>query len=86
MNNIIFSPKGWEDYCHWQKKEYVKTLARIRRLLEDIQRCGPMEGIGKPEPLRYQKGWSRRIDDENRLVYTIENGDVIVLACRGHYE
>ena len=86
MNNITFSPEGWTDYCHWQKKEYVKTLARIRRLLEDIQRCGPMEGIGKPEPLRYQKGWSRRIDDENRLVYAIENGDVVVIACRGHYE
>ena len=86
MNNIIFSSQGWEDYCYWQKKEHIKTLAKIRRLLEDIRRYGSMDGSGKPEPLRYRKGWSRRIDDENRLVYAVENGDIIVLTCRGHYE
>ena len=86
MNNITFSEAGWNDYRYWQKKEHIKTLLKIARLLEDIQRLGPMSGSGKPEPLRHRKGWSRRIDAENRLVYTIENGDIIVLACRGHYE
>ena len=86
MDNITFSPSGWDDYCYWQSKEHIKTLAKIGRLLEDIRRNGPAQGLGKPEPLRHERAWSRRIDDANRLVYTEENGDVIVLACRGHYE
>ncbi len=86
MNNISFSPTGWDEYLHWQMQD-KKTLRRINQLLKDIQRS-PFDGIGKPEPLRYCEGyWSRRIDEKNRLVYAVSGeGDIIVLSCRGHYE
>lgn len=86
MNNISFSPTGWDEYLHWQMQD-KKTLRRINQLLKDIQRT-PFDGIGKPEPLRYCDGyWSRRIDEKNRLVYAISGDrDIIILSCRGHYE
>lgn len=86
MNNISFSPTGWDEYLHWQMQD-KKTLRRINQLLKDIRRS-PFDGIGKPEPLRYCEGyWSRRIDEKNRLVYAVSgDGDIIVLSCRGHYE
>ena len=86
MNNISFSPTGWDEYLHWQMQD-KKTLRRINQLLKDIRRS-PFDGIGKPEPLRYCEGyWSRRIDEKNRLVYAVSGeGDNIVLSCRGHYE
>lgn len=86
MNNISFSPTGWDEYLHWQMQD-KKTLQRINQLLKDIRRS-PFDGIGKPEPLRYCEGyWSRRIDEKNRLVYAVSGeGDIIVLSCRGHYE
>ena len=86
MNNISFSPTGWDEYLHWQMQD-KKTLRRINQLLKDIQRT-PFDGIGKPEPLRYCDGyWSRRIDEKNRLVYAISgDGDIMILSCRGHYE
>ena len=86
MNNISFSPTGWDEYLHWQMQD-KKTLRRINQLLKDIQRS-PFDGIGKPEPVRYCEGyWSRRIDEKNRLVYAVSGeGDIIVLSCRGHYE
>ena len=85
MNNISFSPTGWDEYLHWQMQD-KKTLRRINQLLKDIRRS-PFGGIGKPEPLRYCEGyWSRRIDEKNRLVYAVSGeGDIIVLSCRGHY-
>ena len=86
MNNISFSPTGWDEYLHWQMQD-KKTLRRINQLLKDIRRS-PFDGIGKPEPLRYCEGyWSRSIDEKNRLVYAVSSeGDIIVLSCRGHYE
>ena len=86
MNNISFSPTGWDEYLHWQMQD-KKTLRRINQLLKDIRRS-PFDGIGKPEPLRYcERYWSRRIDEKNRLVYAVSSeGDIIVLSCRGHYE
>ena len=86
MNNISFSPTGWDEYLHWQMQD-KKTLRRINQLLKDIRRS-PFDGIGKPEPLRYCEGyWSRRIDEKNRLVYAVSSeGDIIDLSCRGHYE
>lgn len=85
MINITFSPDGWADYLYWQSEDR-KTLKRINQLLRDIQRNGLSEGLDKPEPLRHVKEWSRRIDDKNRLVYTMEEHQLIVLSCRGHYE
>ena len=77
---------AWEDYLYWQK-ESKKNLKRINTLIKDISR-NPFDGLGKPEPL---KGnllglWSRGIDEEHRLVYTVNDNSVIIIACRGHYE
>ena len=85
MNKIVFSPIAWDDYTYWQDQD-KKTLRRINQLLRDIQRDS-FHGIGKPESLKHRNGWSRRIDDENRIVYDVdENGDIQVTSCRGHYE
>jgi len=83
---IVFDGKGFEDYLYWQTQDR-KTLRRINQLLNDIDRNGN-EGIGKPEPLRYelQGFWSRRIDDENRLIYKIEKDAIHVVHCRYHYD
>lgn len=86
MNSrLTFSPDGWADYLYWQTED-KKTLKRINLLLRDIQRNGAAKGIGKPEPLRHVKEWSRRIDEANRLVYVIEGDELVILSCRGHYE
>ena len=62
-------------------------MRRINDLVKDIERNGISSGIGKPEPLKYRKGWGRRIDEANRLIYDIdENGNLLIAACRGHYE
>lgn len=62
-------------------------MKKINSLLEDIKRNGVMQGIGKPEPLRYRPGYSRRIDDKNRLVYDIDELENIrIISCKGHYE
>ena len=80
--NITFSPDAWADYLYWQSED-KKTLKRINKLLQELQRDGAVQGIGKAELLRKI---SKRIDDTNRLVYTAENDNIIVLSCRGHYE
>ncbi|WP_080657979.1 Txe/YoeB family addiction module toxin, partial [Kingella kingae] len=70
---LIFSDDAWQDYVYWQTADR-KILKRINLLIQDIQR-EPFDGIGKPEPLRFNLAgfWSRRIDEEHRLVYAIEN-------------
>lgn len=86
MNNLTFAPIAWDEYLYWQSQD-KKTLRRINQLLKDIQRnC--FSGIGKPEPLKQKEGcWSRRIDDRNRLVYTVSgDNDISIVSCRGHYE
>ena len=76
---------GWADYEYWQGQDR-KTLRRINQLIRDIERNG-LCGIGKPEPLRgdFSGWWSVRIDEANRLVSRIENGELNILSCRGHY-
>jgi toxin YoeB len=83
--NLKFTPSAWDDYL-WFQQHDRKLLKRINQLLEDICRT-PFEGIGKPEPLKGDLSgyWSRRINDEHRLVYTVKGEDVIVIACRYHY-
>jgi len=85
MGNLAFSDKGWDDYLYWQFTG--KSIVRkIIELLKDIERNG-YDGIGKPEPLKYRKAWSRRISQEHRMVYTSdESGNVFVLSLKGHYE
>jgi toxin YoeB len=82
---IKFSDQAWEDYLFWQAKDRP-TLKRINMLLRDIQRS-PFEGIGKPEPLKHNLAgfWSRRIDEEHRLVYTVQDDTILVAQCRYHY-
>lgn len=84
--NKLWSDRAWDDYLYWQTID-KKTLKRINQLVKDIERNGVSEGIGKPEALKYRKGWSRRIDEKNRLVYDVdENGNLLIASCRGHYE
>ena len=84
--NIKFSNKAFDDYNDWAL-ENRKAFYKIRDLLKEIQRT-PFEGTGKPEPLKGTLSgyWSRRITDEHRMVYKIENDTVFVEDCKGHYE
>ena len=84
--NKVWSDRAWEDYLYWQLQD-KKTVKKINELVKDIERSGLNNGIGKPEPLKHRKAWSRRIDHENRLVYNLSsNGDLWIIACKGHYE
>ena len=84
--NVTFTPKALEEYIEWQSED-KKTLKRINALIQSIQREGFLGGIGKPEPLKHRKGFSRRIDDTNRLEYDGDNEkNVVILTCKGHYE
>ena len=86
MNDFTFTAQGFSDYLYWQTQD-KKTLKRINNLLEDIRRNGVLRGIGKPEPLKYRPGYSRRIDDCNRLIYDIDElHDIKIISCKGHYE
>lgn len=83
---IIFSENGWLDYVYWQTQD-KKTLKRINKLVNAVTR-EPYDGIGQPEPLKYgyQGMWSRRINTKDRLIYSIDDDNVYIYACRGHYE
>ena len=85
MVNITFSSMAWEEYQYWVKNDR-KKLERINKLIKDAQR-NPFEGIGKPEPLRLnlQGFWSRRIDDEHRLIYEYNSNGLSIVSCRYHY-
>jgi len=82
---IIFSANAWEDYLYWQRTN-KKVLNRINALIKEIQRS-PFQGLGKSEPLRHALTgfWSRRIDEENRLVYKVEKDAVLIAQIRYHY-
>jgi toxin YoeB len=81
----VFVDESWEDYLYWQKID-KKKVKKINDLLKDISR-NPFEGIGKPEPLKHKYAgfWSRRIDDEHRLIYRLSMMKS-VLKCRHHYD
>lgn len=81
---IRFTKRGWDDYCTWISDR--KMLLRINRLIEEASR-NPAKGIGKPERLAGDLAgcWSRRIDHEHRLVYTVIDDDLVVLQARFHY-
>lgn len=84
-SRLDWTAAAWEDYLYWQTQDR-KTLKRINALIRDALR-NPFEGPGKPEALRENLSgfWSRRIDDQHRLVYAVEKGDLAVVACRYHY-
>ncbi|MFH1600508.1 MAG: Txe/YoeB family addiction module toxin [Pseudomonadota bacterium] len=82
---LQFSDNAWQDYLHWQQAD-AKILRRINELIKAIGR-DPFRGIGKPEPLRHALAgyWSRRINDEHRLVYTVHGDVLMIAAARYHY-
>ncbi|MDD2454988.1 MAG: Txe/YoeB family addiction module toxin [Kiritimatiellae bacterium] len=82
---VIFSSQAREDYLHWQQTD-SKMLKRINALIKEISRT-PFEGTGKPEPLRHALAgyWSRRITDEHRLVYKMQDDAVLIAQARFHY-
>lgn len=82
---MTFDPNAWEDFLFWLAHDR-KTARRITRLIAEIQR-DPFAGIGKPEPLKVDLSgyWSRRIDDEHRLVYRADDSEVKILKARYHY-
>ena len=81
----IFADQAWDDYLHWQTQD-KKMVKRIHDLIKDIERS-PFDGIGKPEPLKHSLAgfWSRRINDEHRLVYKVEVGTLLLAQMRFHY-
>lgn len=83
---IVFSKNAWEDYTSWLRDDR-NMLRRINDLIKDIQN-NPQEGIGKPEPLKYDLSglWSRRIDREHRLVYRVAGDELLIYSCRYHYQ
>ena len=82
---LVFADQAWEDYLYWQRTD-KKLLERINTLIKDIARS-PFTGIGKPEPLKNALSgyWSRRINDEHRVVYKIADGSVFIAQLRYHY-
>ena len=82
---LIFSEHAWEDYLFWQRTD-KKILKRVNLLIQDTQRH-PYEGLGKPEPLKHNLAgyWSRRITDEHRMVYKVEENDLLIAQLRYHY-
>jgi len=83
--SLVFSEHAWEDYLYWQQTDN-KILKRINQLIKEIQRS-PFQGIGKPEPLKHGLAgyWSRRINDEHRIVYKVDNKSVYIAQLRYHY-
>ena len=82
---LIFSEQAWEEYLYWQKTDR-KLLERINALVKDVSRS-PFEGIGKPEPLKNALSgyWSRRINEEHRMVYKIVDSSMLIAQLRYHY-
>jgi toxin YoeB len=86
VRRIRFVPDAWDADLDWQHQDR-RTLKRINALITDASR-EPFAGIGKPEPLRGNLSgyWSRRIDDTHRLVYRATDTELVIIACRFHYD
>ena len=82
---LIFAEEAWEDYQYWQKQD-KRMVERINKLIRETQR-EPFEGVGKPEALKHALSgfWSRRITDEHRMVYRVEDDDLLIAQLRFHY-
>lgn len=82
---LVFAEQAWEDYLYWQQNDR-KLLERVNTLIRDIQR-DPFKGVGKPEPLRHALAgyWSRRINDEHRIVYKVQGDALWIAQLRYHY-
>lgn len=84
--NKLFASDAWEDYQYWQNHDKNK-VKRINKLIKSIERDGYAYGIGKPEPLKYNLTgyWSRRIDDEHRLIYKVDSDNIMIASCKDNY-
>jgi len=82
---LAFTESGWQDYLWFQEND-PKLLKRINELIKDTKR-EPFKGLGKPEPLKVDLAgyWSRRINDEHRLVYGVSAAELVIISCRFHY-
>jgi len=82
---LIFSEHAWEDYLYWQRTD-KRVLDRINKLIKEVQRS-PFEGIGRPEPLKHGLAgyWSRRINEEHRIVYKVESESLLIAQLSYHY-
>lgn len=82
---LLFTENAWEDYLYWQKND-KSVLKRINLIIKEIKRS-PFEGIGKPEPLKFDLSgyWSRRLTSEQRIVYKSTDESLMILQCRYHY-
>lgn len=82
---LIFSNKAWDDYLYWQNND-KQVLKKINQLIKDAKR-DPFDGTGKPEPLKHELSgcWSRRITDEHRLVYQVDENGLSIVSCKYHY-
>lgn len=85
MRKLLFTPLAFEQYNEWQM-ENKQVFARLKKLLTEAART-PFEGTGKPEPLKYDYAgcWSRRLTDEHRIVYKVEQEWIEIIACKFHY-
>lgn len=83
--NKFFTDESWADYVFWQEND-KRFIKRINELIKEIERT-PFTGIGKPEPLKHHLSgyWSRRINEEHRIIYRVEQDRMIILSCRYHY-
>ena len=83
--NLQWTDESWDDYLYWQMTD-KKMVKKINELIKSIQRT-PFDGVGKPEPLRFELSgcWSRRIDSEHRLIYEVEERTIRIIAARFHY-
>lgn len=82
-----FDDLAWEQYLYWQENDKSK-LKKINKLIKDIERNGVLDGIGEPEALKYELHglYSRRIDQEHRLVYDVKGNEIRIASCKSHYK
>lgn len=85
MRNVAFSPVAFQEYNEWFDIN-IQLISRIKVLIRDIER-DPFKGIGKPEPLKgnWVGFWSRRINQEHRLIYKVSDSQILIVKCKGHY-
>ena len=81
-----WSDDAWNDYLYWYEQENKSNIKKINKLIKDIDRS-PFNGLGKPEPLKHDLSgkWSRRITDEHRLIYRVENETIFIYSAKDHY-
>ncbi|MEN6455415.1 MAG: Txe/YoeB family addiction module toxin [Prolixibacteraceae bacterium] len=87
MSGLTFDSNAFDDFCNWAIYD-KKVFQKILELLKSIKRT-PFQGIGKPEPLKFRQSgyWPRRITDEHRLVYKVDDkGTIFIASCKGHYD